>query len=122
MKVLIVDDNPDDLIIFDHMLTMLMQYEVTRISNGLHAVELATRHSYDLFILDLDLPGLHGVEVARTLRGMEAYATTPIIFVTAYRPPNEELRGTQYNLLLQKPIFVGPMTRAIKELMETANH
>lgn len=121
MRVLIVDDNPDDLTIFDHMLTMLMQYEATRVSNGLEAVELATRNKYDLFILDLDLPGLHGVEVARTLRGMEAYSKTPIIFVTAYRPPNEELQGTQYNLLLQKPIFVGPMQRAIKELMEKAN-
>jgi CheY-like chemotaxis protein len=91
---------------------------VTRVGNGLHAVELAIRNQYDLFILDMDLPGLHGIEVARTLRGMEAYAKTPIIFVTAYRPPNEELKGTDYNLLLQKPIFVGPMTRAIKELME----
>lgn len=122
MKVLIVDDNPDDLTIFDHMLSMLMQYEVTRVSDGLQAVELARQTPYDLLILDLDLPGLHGVEVARTLRDMDAYAKTPIVFVTAYRPPNEELQGTQYNLLLQKPIFVGPMTRAIKELMEAASH
>lgn len=117
MQVLIVDDDPDDLIIFDHILSMMMNYTVTRSSNGLEAVRLASEKHFDLIILDLDLPGLHGIEVARTLRAKEPYRTTPIVFVTAYRPPEQDLAGSEYNLLLQKPIFVASLMEAVSSLL-----
>lgn len=121
MQVLIVDDDPDDLIIFDHIITMLMEHQVTRASDGLEAVRLANETAFDMVVLDLDLPGLHGTEVARALRGMEKHRSTPIVFVTAYRPPDEELAGTGYSLLLQKPIFVASLKRAISGLLDTSS-
>jgi CheY-like chemotaxis protein len=121
MQVLIIDDDPDDLIIFDHIVTMVLGHQVTRATDGVEGVRLASEKPFDLIILDIDLPGLDGLQVARTVRGMPMHLTTPIVFVTAYQPPEADLAGTGYNLLLQKPIFVASLKRAITALLDRPN-
>src|SRR5690242_11162131 len=80
--VLVIEDEKDlsDLIIYN---LQRNGYEVFAAADGNAALELAAKHSPDLILLDLMLPGIDGTEVARRLRGDSRTAATPIIMITA---------------------------------------
>jgi len=56
---------------------------VTDVDSGAHAIEAMGRADYAVVILDIQMPHMTGVEVARRIRGGERNAQVPIIFVTA---------------------------------------
>ena len=56
---------------------------VTVASDGIAALRLAESQSFDLFLMDVHMPEMDGLDVARRLRSMSAYASTPIIAMTA---------------------------------------
>jgi CheY-like chemotaxis protein len=80
-------------------------YEVRTAANGEQALELARRDPPRLFLLDLDLPGMSGIEVLRALREVESLRSVPVIFLTAVVDPKvlEELRALDAQEVLQKP-------------------
>ncbi|HEY3444018.1 MAG TPA: response regulator [Paludibaculum sp.] len=82
MKVLIVDDEPIARQILREYLEELPGMALAgEASNGLEAVEQINRLNPDLLFLDLQMPGLDGLSVARSLR---AQVLPLIIFVTAF--------------------------------------
>ena len=79
-KIMVVDDD-DSLRI---TLTAILEdegFEVTAASDGLKAVELATKHDFDLIFLDVRMPGLGGIEACRRIK--EISPDTIIILLTA---------------------------------------
>ena len=61
-------------------------HEVVHAIDGLTAIEHFQKDSYDLILMDIEMPGMNGFETTtriRALEGHEAWAWTPIIFVTA---------------------------------------
>jgi DNA-binding response OmpR family regulator len=80
MKILLLED--------DHLIAEqirdyfeLFSHKVTWYDNGLTLVDSANPAAYDVMLLDINTPGLNGLEVLRELR---AYSiTTPAIFITA---------------------------------------
>jgi signal transduction histidine kinase len=57
---------------------------VTRALSGEAALQLVNDADFALILLDVQLPGMNGIEVARRFRSSERTAQTPIIFITAY--------------------------------------
>jgi two-component system sensor histidine kinase/response regulator len=51
--------------------------------DGAQAVELATRHRYDLVLMDLQMPRQDGLAATLQLRALPGYARTPVIALTA---------------------------------------
>ncbi len=80
MNILIVEDEPE-------MARLLMgglreeSYEVSLAKDGLAALELSAVESFDIILLDLMLPKVDGMEVARQLRRREQ--ETPVLMLTA---------------------------------------
>ncbi len=68
------------------------EYTVDYAADGLTAMHLAVTEDYDAVILDLNLPGIDGIEVCRKLR-KEAHRTTPIIMLTARDTLDDKLTG-----------------------------
>ncbi len=62
-------------------------YDVTAVESGEQALALAREVRPDAILLDLQLPGVSGFEVARILRGSDVTAAIPIIAVTGLTPP-----------------------------------
>jgi DNA-binding response OmpR family regulator len=81
-KVLIVDDEKDivDLVAYN---LGRNGYDTLTASDGNDALESASRNSPDLIILDLMLPGIDGMEVARRLKADAKTASIPIVMLTA---------------------------------------
>jgi len=81
-KVLIVDDEKDivDLVAYN---LGRNGYDTLTASDGNDALDSASKNSPDLIILDLMLPGIDGMEVARRLKADGKTASIPIVMLTA---------------------------------------
>jgi two-component system cell cycle response regulator DivK len=81
--VLIVEDNLLNLRFFRDLLEHHGYSTLTAIQGGV-GIELARQQRPDLIVLDIQLPDISGMEVARQLKGDEHTRTIPIIAVTAF--------------------------------------
>jgi DNA-binding response OmpR family regulator len=87
--ILIVDDDPDIAALLRQL--MFGEGHTTSIAqNGEMAESLARARNPDLVILDLNLPGISGIEVCRRLRG---FLSTPILMLTASGSDESQLVG-----------------------------
>ncbi|MDQ3261499.1 MAG: response regulator, partial [Pseudomonadota bacterium] len=78
-QILIVDDDHRMLALMSELLR-LKNYNVTATNNGQHAIELLKERSFDLVLLDLNMPGIDGFGV---MEHIELHArATPIIVVS----------------------------------------
>jgi len=81
MKILLLEDDP---VIADIVLEFLSEsYLVECCFNSQEALLLAESESYDLYLFDINVPGISGLELLKSLR--EFNDTTPAIFMTAYQ-------------------------------------
>lgn len=88
MKILLVEDNPINQVIISGI---LLQWGVslTSAENGLEAIELIERHSYDLVLMDVQMPKLDGISATLIIRE-KLKNSTPIVAMTAYVTDEEE--------------------------------
>lgn len=80
--LLIVDDYPENLISMRALLQR-QDWHVMTAASGVEALGLLLEHEVDLVLLDVQMPGMDGFEVARLMRGSQRTQLTPIIFLTA---------------------------------------
>lgn len=80
--ILIVDDRPENLLSLKQTLE-LNNLEVDTASSGEEALHKVLKHSYALIILDVQMPGMDGFEVAEAIAGYSKTRDIPIIFLSA---------------------------------------
>ncbi len=80
-SILVVDDDPDTCINLSDILTD-RGYDVDTAHDGLDALALARRKSYDVALLDLKMPGMDGLTLYREIKRVRA--GTVAVIVTAY--------------------------------------
>jgi CheY-like chemotaxis protein len=82
-RVLLVEDNEANR----YLATYLLEhagFQVAHAANGESALALAAGGSFDLILMDLQLPGIDGYTVVRALRAMPELARVPIVAVTSF--------------------------------------
>ena len=82
-RILVVDDNEDNRQILIDLLSG-GGYEVIEARTGVDAVATASREVPDLVLMDIQLPGMDGLEATRRIKAQPALARIPIIAVTSY--------------------------------------
>ena len=80
--MLLVDDRPENLLAFEATLEPL-GVRLVRANNAAEALEHVLNEDFAVIILDVQMPGMNGYEVARHIKAMAPPRLTPIIFVTA---------------------------------------
>ncbi len=85
--ILIIDDQARNLQLIGAVLSML-GYKVIPASGGEAAFALLTANTPDLILLDMNMPGLNGIEVCRKLKAKACWADIPIIFLSAANDKN----------------------------------
>jgi PAS domain S-box-containing protein len=82
VRVLVVDDNPSirDIV---RQLLQLAQVQVDAAENGLQALDKVRQNSYDVVLMDLQMPVMGGLEATRQIRQDPAFADLPIVALTA---------------------------------------
>ena len=81
-KILVVDDEEDVLSITKIMLES-KEYEVTTANSGEEALTIIDNDKPDLVLLDVVMPGVHGLDVCRTLKRSDDTRHIPVIMFTA---------------------------------------
>ncbi|MHB1198085.1 MAG: hybrid sensor histidine kinase/response regulator [Polaromonas sp.] len=81
-KILIVDDLPENLLALDALIRQDDRI-VLQAQSGEAALALLLEHEFALAILDVQMPGMNGFELAKLMRGTEKTRHIPIIFVSA---------------------------------------
>lgn len=83
-SVLIVDDNPANLQLASELLRGL-NIQVVQASSGQQALSICETQKFDIIFMDIQMPGMDGIETTRRLRSKETEAArTPIIALTAH--------------------------------------
>ncbi len=80
-KIAVIDDDPQILSMVEQSLRSL-GYWVESAKEGKEAIRLLTENRHDLIILDWNLPGADGLEIARLLRARPQTAQVPILMLT----------------------------------------
>ena len=90
-SILIVDDRPDKLLALGAVLEELGQ-EIVTAASGEEALKRVLTQDFAVILLDVNMPGLDGLETAQLIRSRRKSAHTPIIFVTADFQDDAHLR------------------------------
>ena len=119
VRILCVEDNRDSR----EMISTLLQgadqnYKVTAVATAAEALALTSREAFDLFILDIWLPGMDGVELCRRLR--EQGISTPIMFFSAMgvkAKDQDYVLAAGADAFLVKSIDLDRLTDTVAELL-----
>jgi two-component system sensor histidine kinase/response regulator len=126
-KILVVDDNEMNTNLLEMELTD-HNYRVLKASNGLDAISIANEEIPDLILLDIQMPGIDGLETLRRLRADVKTKEVPVILLTGLNDPRSIESGFSAGAdeYLAKPILYDElavrvntilrMSRAEKEL------
>ncbi len=116
-KILVVDDEEHILQLLE--LTLGDHFEVYSAVTGRQALERAMALKPEILLLDVMLPGLSGVEVARRLRELPEFANTPVVFLTARTDMRESLAGVLAGAseVITKPFDLDELAKRLKELV-----
>ncbi len=92
-------------------------YNTTLAADGIAALELFEKNTYDLIILDLMIPGLNGFEVCKKIRSV---STLPIIMLTALEGEQDQIEG--YDLgaddYVTKPFKINILLAKVRRFLE----
>jgi CheY-like chemotaxis protein len=92
-NVLVVDDRPEQLFVLRTVLEELGQNIITA-SSGETALKRVLAHDFAVILLDVNMPGIDGLETAALIRSRKKSAHIPIIFITAdYHDEMHTARG-----------------------------
>jgi len=84
MRILVIDDEPVFLEIMGHMLAKYGERDVTFATSGAEALEFIRRSAvpFDLFLVDMQMPVMNGIELVKAIRKFSTCRSTPITMVT----------------------------------------
>ncbi len=90
VNILMVDDTPNNLFVLEATLGELGQ-NLVRAGSGVEALRWLLDADFALILMDVQMPGMNGFEVADMIRQRERTRLTPIIFLTAYERTDVEM-------------------------------
>ena len=104
-KVLVIEDNPMNMELATDLL-QLQGYEVLKAVTAFEALGLVHEVKPDLILMDIQLPGLNGLDLTRDLRQDPRTKDIPIIAITAYAMMGDEDKAFRAgcNAYIPKPI------------------
>ena len=116
--ILVVDDDMMNLVLVKHALKD--KYDMTSVSSGEAALEVLEKQIPDLVLLDIEMPGMDGREVARKMKADDRWREIPIVFLTADTDPQTEAECLQMGAddFIIKPFVPIVMTRRIGRILE----
>ena len=117
--VLIVEDNELNMKLF-HDLLEAHGYQTLEARNGPEAAALVAQHRPDLILMDIQLPGISGLQIARELKDNPEYAAIPVIAVTAFamKGDEERIRAGGCEDYISKPISVAGFLEKVKRYLD----
>jgi len=105
--ILIVEDNELNMKLFTDLL-QAHNYNTIQSLDGSDALELSRDNKPDLIIMDIQLPGISGIEITKLLKADDELKDIPVIAVTAFAMKGDEERIMEagFSAYVAKPVSV----------------
>lgn len=113
----IVEDDRDIVALFRHVLD-IAGYHTEIVLNGKEAMDRLETFQPDIVLLDLQLPGMSGVEILTRMRADDRLKNVPVVVITAYAPYADSL-PVEPDLLLLKPVDINQLSNLVQRLQVT---
>ena len=116
--ILIVEDNDKNM----KLVRDILQHQghtTVEATTGEHGVRLARDQRPDLILMDIQLPGIDGIEALRQIRTEPALAAVPVIAVSASVMPadQQEIVASGFDAFLTKPISLKPFLATVERIL-----
>ncbi len=116
-RILVVEDNPDNMYVVDRILTH-QGYVVQQAISGIEALSILESTPCDLILMDMQMPEMDGYRTVQTMR-LDRGISIPVIAVTANSMPGDRERTlaagcTDY---LAKPIDTRELARLVRHYL-----
>jgi two-component system, cell cycle response regulator DivK len=117
--ILIVEDNPQSLKLVRDIL-QVKGYQTLEAETGEEGVRLARERQPALILMDIQLPGINGIEALQRLRADPVTSATPVIAVTASVMTQDRSRimAAGFNGFQSKPISVNQLLATVRETLD----
>ena len=117
-KILVVDDEPLNIKLLEANL-LSQGYDVVAASSGHDALKILDENDIDLVLLDVMMPGLDGIEVAKRIRANEKTSLLPIVLVTSLRDISDRIKGIEAGSddFISKPFDKEELLARVKSLL-----
>ncbi|MBI2429565.1 MAG: PAS domain S-box protein [Ignavibacteriales bacterium] len=124
LRVLIVDDNATNVLAIKHRLASwgISADEAQSGIRALEMVEQSARNStaYNLIILDMQMPGMNGLELAQEIKKDAASKSTRLLMISSMKIPTPDLDRAMIDTFLLKPVRKSDLYNAINSMFQTA--
>jgi len=117
-KILIVDDQKANVILLERMLFGAHYVSVSSTMDSHEVCELHQKNSYDLILLDLQMPTMDGFQVIEALKEIETESYLPILVITAQ--PDQKLRALKEGAkdFISKPFELSEVLARVSNMLE----
>jgi two-component system chemotaxis response regulator CheY len=91
-RIMSIDDSPS----LRQMVALTLEsagYEVVEAADARDALSKLAGREYHLFLTDLNMPGMDGIELTKRLRGMPEYKFVPIVLLTTESHQEKKMQG-----------------------------
>jgi CheY-like chemotaxis protein len=114
--VLYVEDNPANVTFMRDLVGTLENVELIAVPTAEMGVEIARGRHPEVIIMDINLPGMSGIDALRALRAIPDTRSTPVIALTAAASDRDKQRGVQagFYRYLTKPVKVDEFLTALE--------
>ena len=117
--ILIVEDNEKNMKLVRDILQH-RGHTTLEATSGEEGVQLAIERQPDLILMDIQLPGINGIEALRRIREHDALGAVPVVAVSASVMPDDQrhIGSSGFDAFLTKPISLKPFLAAVERFLK----
>jgi CheY-like chemotaxis protein len=121
--VLYIEDNPANARLMQHVADDVLDCHLRVAGNAEEGLRLAITDNPDLILMDLNLPGMYGIDAIRVLKSDPELATIPVIAVSADAMPETIAEATLAGAVdfVVKPFQLDALVAAIHRAIKPGN-
>ncbi|MBP6671664.1 MAG: PAS domain S-box protein [Bacteroidetes bacterium] len=122
--LLYVEDNPANMKLVEELVARRSDIHLLRADNGNLGIELAVKHLPDVILMDINLPGINGIQALKLLRENSTTMHIPVVALSANAMPLDIKNGLEAGFFryLTKPIKVNEFMNTLNEALSSTGN
>ena len=117
--MLYVEDNPANLLLIEKLIARRPDIRLLTATDGNRGIEIARSARPDVILMDINLPGISGIEAMQILANDPATAKIPVVALSANAMPHDIAKGLSagFYRYLTKPIKVDELLHTLDDAL-----